>query len=169
MATVTRPIENIRLTRNFKLYEFIEAHPFPKSRVGRAFIEHNWKHYKEFERNYTVDRSAEFSQWMRDIINERWRADNGGKEIRLRVTSAFRNSEHEDARKRKGEHRRTAVDAQPNNVSLQLGVRILSWLHDKLTDHEGGLAIKHATYEKGILVAMGFVHVDWGLRRRWKY
>jgi len=160
-----RPIENRRLTRNFHLYEFMEAHPTRDI----VFIEQNWANWMEFENNYTYERNAEFAQKLRDVINERFISENGGKEIGLRLTSAFRNTTWEKARGRKGEHPRTAMDVQPTNVTPQMAVRVLTWLHGYLVDHDGGLAIKKPTYFNGKLQAVGFVHVDFGRKRRWPY
>ena len=168
-----RSVPNYKLTDNFWLYEFIEAHP-TKSEV---FIRQNWEHIDEFKRNYSYERNAEFLQDLRKQVNDRWQAENGSREIGLALTSAFRNSTWEAARGRRGEHRRTAFDIQPTNinlpkggVNLQLGARILAWLYDEvLKDHDGGVAIRRPEYNKGVISKMGFVHCDYGVKRRWNY
>lgn len=166
-----RSIPDRKLTRNFSLYEFIEAHP-----TGLiSFIKMNWRNISQFDQKKAY-LMAEHMQWVRDLINERYKRDNNGVEIKLRITSAWRCPEWEFHVGRNGtsEHTRIAADFQPRTFSPELAVKILDDLHkewyDTVRGHQGGLAIKrHERNERGQVIKLGFIHLDFGPTRRWNY
>lgn len=167
-----RTLPDRQLTPNFRLYEFIEAHPTR----SQEFIAMNWRNIAEFSEE-NAQRLAEFLQRLVTIINQRYKSDMVKAQIGIRITSAFRCKEWELRQGRSGESIHTdslAVDIQPVNVSPALGVRILAELHREFrplkTGHQGGLALKKPTFNsKRQITKMGFLHLDFGAVRRWNY
>ena len=166
-----RSIPDRNLTKNFRLYEFIESHPTG----SLEFIKMNWRNISQFDQRKAY-LMAEHMQWVRNLINERYRTSNNGAEIRIRITSAWRCMEWELKQGRNGssEHTRIAVDFQPQTFSPELAVRILDDLHKEWYDttlgHQGGLAIKrHEMDANKRVIKLGFIHLDFGPTRRWNY
>jgi hypothetical protein len=164
---------NIKLTPNFWLYEFIEASPSN----NQQFKNIAWKNIGEFNADNVI-RLAQFLQSKRDYVNNMFRAENSGREIGLKITSAFRPVEWELLQKRSGNSRHTKTDAadiQPINCTPTLAVKIMKHLESidspLDTGHQGGFAVKHPTYDKkGNIQLIGFLHYDLrGTVARWTY
>jgi uncharacterized protein YcbK (DUF882 family) len=104
---------NNKLTKNFYLYEFIEAQmPFEA-------IALNWK-YIENEEVQQIERIALEVQKLRNLINLEIKSDLGFPEIGLRITSGYRCKEWELMQKRSGNSQHVtggAVDIQAINCS----------------------------------------------------
>ena len=165
-----KTIPNRKLTNNFSLYEFIEAQLPPEA------IALNWKHISEFKEAEYV-KLANFLQSLRNSVNQQFRAENGGREIGMRITSGFRCKAWEHLRKRSGDSQHTigaAADIQPTNCSPELAIKIMDYLYKKYysrtTGHFGGFAIKRPDIEKGKIIRIGFLHYDLrGWTARWEY
>jgi len=162
---------NILLANNFRLYEFIEAHPSNSEKFKRIA----WKNIEEF--NFENSRKgASFLQSLRGYINRVFQDNNDGHEIAIRITSAFRPVEWEKLQGRSGDSIHTlslAWDIQPVNCSLRLAVQIMKHLeniHWSLDEgHQGGFAVKRPTYNGSRIILAGFIHYDMGRKRRWYY
>lgn len=167
-----RTLPDRNLTANFSLYELIEAHPTG----NRDLAWLNWKFIGELDME-RLEMIAARLQQLRDIINQRYRVENFGKEIALRVTSAFRCRAWERLRNRNGSSRHVVCDANdfvPVCENPEQTVLIIEELYrelnPRLTGHQGGLAIKKPTRNaKGELQLLGFMHIDLGPTRRWEY
>ena len=160
-----RNIPDKRLTKNFMLYEFLEAQlPFEA-------ISLNWKYIQEGDIFGWELLALEF-QKLRGLINENFKSDIGFDDIGIRVTSGYRCKEWELLRGRSGDsqHTKCAGDIQPTNCSRELAVKILHWIYSKYNEFWlGGLAIKNPSKEGNALL-IGFVHLDTrGNRARWSY
>jgi hypothetical protein len=151
---------NTKLTRNFHLYEFIEAQlPFEAVAL-------NWKNISAFKMDLWERQALEI-QRMRNMVNQNFKSDLGFDEIGIRILSGFRCREWELIRKRSGNSQHTicATDTQPTNCSRDQAIKINLWIHEQYKDWPGGLAIKHGS---GDLV--GFIHLDPREgRARWVY
>ena len=166
-------MKNRKLTDNFSLYEFIE------SSLPKQAVDLNWQHIDQFSVNlHTWESLAVELQKIRNIINLEYRQGNGGREIALKLTSAFRCKEWELIRGRTGSSQHcvgVAADIQPLNCSNSLAVEIMQWLysrhHSRHNGWNGGFAIKQPTYTQGgIIEKIGFLHYDLrGYPARWEY
>jgi hypothetical protein len=165
-----RTLPNEKLTLNFTLYEFIE------SQLPFQGVQMNWANISDFRKD-RAKRLCELMETKRTLINNVFRQKNGGKEIGLRFTSAFRSVEWERFRGRSGDSQHTQSwggDVQPTNVSDELAVQILEYLYsidnDRATGHLGGFAIKKPEYKNGKIIKIGFLHYDLrGTVARWTY
>lgn len=166
-------MENINITPNFSLHEFIEASP----NNDKEFKRIAWDNIGELN-VVNAKKIINLTQAKRDYINRMFRADNGGKEIGLKITSGFRPLAWEKIKKRSGLSRHTqsdAIDFQPLNCSPELAVKIIQHLYDidsdKVTGHQGGFAIKKPTIIGGSIRLVGFAHYDLrpGQPARWFY
>jgi len=168
---MTRTLPDRSLTRNFRLYEFIEsALPFQAVWL-------NWKYINEFQ-EHEYQRLAEYMQCVRNMINAEFRQGNGGNEIGIRVTSGFRCLAWEMIRNRPGTSQHTvlaAADIQPTGCRPAMAVEILAWLFQKYSPishgHKGGFAIKNPTLDaNGKILSVGFAHFDLRAQvARWEY
>lgn len=152
---------NNKLTKNFFLYEFIEA------RMPFEAIAMNWQHIDQFNLEMYEKLALELEK-IRKKINGAFSSDLELGEIGLRITSGFRCKEWELFRGRSGNSQHTicAVDLQPINCSQKQAIDIMRWISGEL-GHTwlGGLAL-HPPGGKGI----GFVHLDTrGAKSRWEY
>jgi len=157
-----KALPNTQLTRNFHLYEFIEAQlPFEAVAL-------NWKYITRFDMLKWEEMALELEKDRR-LINEHHKPDLFGfDDIGIRITSGFRCIEWELLRGRSGlsQHTICAVDYIPTNVSRSKAIVILKWLYD-IQDKTwpGGLAIKHPEQMK-----TGFIHKDTRKElARWNY
>lgn len=163
---------NEQVTKNFSLYEFIEAHPSG----SEEFKEIVWSNIAEFNLN-NAKRILEFIQRKRDYINSNFRSLNGGEDIGLKITSGFRPVQWEKLQKRSGTSKHTlsmAVDVQPIKCSPELAVKILQHLYEKDaprdSGHQGGFALKKPVIVNNVVKSIGFIHYDLrGVPDRWFY
>lgn len=161
-----RKAENIRLSENFMLYEFIEAQmPFEA-------IALNWTHFDQTN-ILGWQLLAKHLQKFRGLINDNFKSDIGFADMGLRITSGFRCREWELLRGRSGDSQHCigyAADIQPTNCSREQAAKIIHWLYSKHNEYwQNGLAIKYPSREGNILL-IGFLHLDIrGKRARWTY
>jgi hypothetical protein len=166
-----RTLENIQLTPNFRLYEFIEGINLPYEA-----IQLNWQNIDDFSLQ-KCRMIAELMQEKRAYINRVFRTKNKGKEIKIIVLSGFRCLAWERIRNRDGNSQHVqswAADIQPDNCSDELAVEIIAHLRDKEWDirlgHKGGFAIKEPAYKNGQIETIGFAHYDMRPNpARWNY
>lgn len=166
-----RKFKNRQLTKNISLYECIEAHPLGDP----VFKQYAWDGIYEFDYDNMVAIASKVQQ-LRNKINEKYRKRNNGREITVKITSAFRPLVWEQLKGRIGtsQHAQsTAIDFQPSDCSNSLAVEIINYLHTYLADngYRGGLAIKRPTYDDmGNITRIGFLHLDnRGHSARWSY
>jgi hypothetical protein len=142
----------------------------------QVFIRMNWENISEFNEGL-ARQLAEYLQWVRDLINQRYKADNDDQEIPLIITSAYRCYDWEIRQRRNGRSMHTkslAADWYPRTKSLELSARILKELHKEwestVYGHQGGLAIKFPSHDRyGKMITCGYLHTDLGPKRRWEY
>jgi len=167
-----RTIPNRPITRNFSLYELIE------SSLPSVAVKLNWQNIDQFMVNLQQwEALAHYLQTIRNMINSEFRSGNGGNEIGVHLTSAFRCRQWEIRQKRNGSSQHcvgAAADIQPSRCSNRMAVDIMQWLHQRHwprdSGHHGGFAIKHPTYRNGIIILTGFLHYDLrGNVARWTY
>ena len=166
-----RNIPDKRLTKNFMLYEFLEA------KMPFEAIAMNWRHIQEGD-IFGWELLALELQKLRGLVNENFKSDIGFDDIGIRITSGYRCKEWELLRGRSGEsqHTKCAADFQPTNCSRELAVKILHWIYSNnwicsLYNEwwSGGLALKYPSKQGNILL-IGFVHLDMrGTKVRWSY
>jgi len=165
-----KPKKDRQITEHFSLFEFVEG----KVLIPEA-IALNWKHIKELDEDnmLAILNSIETD---RVEINKEFREENGGIEIGIRITSAFRCEAWEIIKKRKVPSRHSksyAVDYVPITRKPELAIKIMDWLekkHKPRTGWQGGFARKSPTYKDGKLIKTGFIHKD--LQKplaRWDY
>jgi hypothetical protein len=160
-----KTLDNRQLTRNYTLYEFIEGQlPEP----GKDM---NWKNITQMDIK-NMEKAAAHAQSVRDLINNMFKSDTGGKEIGLRITSGWRCKEWELHQGRSGnsQHVIAAYDAQPVNCSKKQAAAIIWMLFLHFKNYEGGMAIKKPTMQGSEVLAVGFIHFDFrGTKARWEY
>ena len=166
-------MKNRKITDNFTLYELIE------SSLPQQAVDLNWQHIDQFSVNISLWESlASELQKLRNIINAEFKQGNGGREIAVKLNSAFRCKEWELFRGRTGSSQHcvgAAADIQPVNCSNRLAVEIMQWLYEKHYSREhgwpGGFAMSKPVYTQGgIIERVGFLHYDLrGFPARWQY
>lgn len=160
-----RTIPDSQLTKNFRLYEFIEA------QMPDEAIALNWKYFlPEYILRWEL--LALELEKMRKLINDNFESDLLFPEIGIRISAGFRCKEWELIRGRSGNSQHTicAADIQPVRCSMEQAVKILHFIYSKYNEYwKGGLAIKYPS-KQGNLLLIGFVHIDIrGKRARWTY
>jgi hypothetical protein len=142
---------NNKLTRNFYLYEFIEA------QLPSEAIALNWQNIgTDIVQNIEV--IALEAQRIRNTLNANFINDLGFPELGVRITSGYRCKQWELIRKRSGLSQHTtggAIDFQIINCSRQQSIDLQQWIYKQYEDWKGGLAIKYAEGDK-----LGFIHID---------
>lgn len=160
-----RHIPDRQLTKNFRLYEFLE------SQMPDEAIAMNWK-YIDRGTVLSAEIAALELEKIRKLINDNFKSDLGFSDIGIRIAAGFRCKEWELLRGRSGNSQHTimAADFQPVKCSRELAVKILHFVFSKYNEYwKGGLAIKYPSKQGNILL-IGFVHIDFrSARARWTY
>lgn len=160
-----RKIADYQLTKNFRLYEFIEA------QMPDEAIALNWKYFDPANIVRWELLALELEK-MRKLINDNFKSDLNFPEIGIRIAAGYRCIEWELIRKRSGQSQHTicAADIQPVRCSREQAVKILHFVFSKYSEYwNGGLALKSPSKQGNILL-IGFLHIDTrGKRARWSY
>lgn len=141
-----KTIENIDLTKNFSIYEFIEPKFMPS-----LSIEMNWKYINNMsdeEKTQLIKNIKQISgelQDIRDDINAKFKVKNDNKEIRILVLCGLRCPEWEKHRKRDGSSQHvlawTADFCVDNVADDDLYNEIMKYIYDSYDKMwKGGLA-----------------------------
>jgi uncharacterized protein YcbK (DUF882 family) len=158
----------MKLTANFSLKELIEAQmPADAIRINNEDITDAEKE--------NCKRIAEVLQDLRNKVNAKFRG-KGGRGIGLRITSGYRSKRWELLRGRSGNSMHVqalAADVVPVNcVNDAQYIEIYKWILHEYRNWNGGLANMDYKFKKGStteIESYGFIHIDLGTRRRWKY
>jgi uncharacterized protein YcbK (DUF882 family) len=157
----------MNLTANFSLKEFIEA------KMPAEAIKINKEDITDAEKE-NCKKIAEVLQDIRNKVNAKFRGKDG-KDIRLTVTSGYRSKRWELLKKRSGNSMHVqglAVDFVPANcVDDAQYIEIYKWIMHEYRNWNGGLASMDYKFKKGTaeILTYGFIHIDLGAKRRWKY
>lgn len=159
--------KDLQLTKNFTLRELVEG-MMPAQAIAWNWEDIEQKHVDELKL------IAEVLQKIRNEVNENFKRKDG-KEIRLKLSCGFRCLRWEKSRGRSGGGMHDdgkAVDFFPDNCEDDAQyVVIFNWIKQKYSKWNGGLAAK--SYVMNLktkrLVTKGFIHIDNGNKRRWKY
>lgn len=158
----------MRLTDNFSLKELVEATMPPMA------IQWNNEDITATERA-NLKRIAMVLQEIRNKVNEKFIGRNG-RQIGLRITSGYRTKRWELRQKRSGQSMHVqglAVDFVPVNcIDDRQYIDIYKWILFEYKNWNGGLAAMDYKFKKGStteLETYGFIHIDLGTKRRWKY
>jgi uncharacterized protein YcbK (DUF882 family) len=157
----------MKLTANFSLKELIEA------QMPTQAIKINNEDITAVERD-NCQKIAEVLQDVRNKVNAKFRG-KGGRDIGLRITSGYRSKRWELLRGRSGNSMHVqglAVDFVPVNcVDDAQYIEIYNWILHEYRNWNGGLAAMDYKFKKGTteILTYGFIHIDLGTKRRWKY
>jgi hypothetical protein len=154
-----------KITANFSLKELVEAE------MPKQAIEWNWAEMTP-EQYANIKKIAEVVQEVRNLVNANFKG-KGGKQIGIKVTSGLRVLRWELIRNRSGASMHVqglAADFIPTNCESESQyIQIFDWIMEKYKDWNGGLAAKAYTVKGSKLITTGFIHLDLGTKRRWKY
>jgi hypothetical protein len=163
-----------QLTTNFSLKEFMQGVALPLTAV-----KWNWEDLTEKEYE-NIKKIAVEVQNLRDKVNLKFRGKDN-KDIGLRITAGFRTKRWELHQKRSGNSMHVpaiAADFFPVNcVDDKQYIEIVNWIMHEYRNWNGGLAIKDYQLKKDKnkkdipdqIEKYGFIHLDLGTKRRWKY
>lgn len=159
--------KELQLTKNFTLRELVEG------MMPEVAIKWNWEDITDAH-VVELTKIAQVLQKIRDEVNANFKRKDG-KEIRMKLSCGYRCLRWEKSRGRTGggmHDDAKAVDFFPDNCEDDAQyVTIFNWIMQKYSKWDGGLAAKSyvMSLKTKRLVSKGFIHIDNGRKRRWKY
>jgi hypothetical protein len=155
--------QNFKLSNNITFYEYMEG------QLPALARQWNWESYNklsEQEKIAFIQRAIAIAgevQKERDYLNQYFKKENEGKEIRITISCGYRCVKWELYRDRsgKGQHPIAAIDFVVSNCPVEFS----SKMHKDIFDRRyktwlGGFAIKYPTLKNKTMVTSGFIHID---------